>query len=400
MAQKVSDYEEIVGSEVIEGLRGLAEGLQGLSLIHINATKKGGGVAELLRRLIPLFNDLEIKARWEVLEGTPLFFKTTKSFHNALQGREVEINNKMIEEYKRVNRKNADRINLEADVVVIHDPQPAALIEDRSPDRWIWRCHIDLSKPDQKTWEFLYSYVKRYDVAIFSNPEFIKYLPILIFIIPPSIDPLSPKNKKLSSHEIEKIYEDYQIPKDKPILLQVSRFDSFKDPLGVISAYKLVKRERDCRLVLAGGMASDDPEGAQMLRRVKDEAADDPDIHILPPPPKEQLSDLEVNALQGGADVIIQKSLREGFALTVTEALWKAKPVVASSVGGIKLQVIDGKTGLLASSIEETAFKIKYLLDNPDIASKLGEAGKEHVRRNFLITRHLRDYLRLISIIA
>jgi trehalose synthase len=242
--------------------------------------------------------------------------------------------------------------------------------------------------------------VKRYDVAIFSNPEFIKYLPILIFIIPPSIDPLSPKNKKLSSHEIEKIYEDYQIPKDKPILLQVSRFDSFKDPLGVISAYKLVKRERDCRLVLAGGMASDDPEGAQMLRRVKDEAADDPDIHILPPPPKEQLSDLEVNALQGGADVIIQKSLREGFALTVTEALWKAKPVVASSVGGIKLQVIDGKTGLLASSIEETAFKIKYLLDNPDIASKLGEAGKEHVRRNFLITRHLRDYLRLISIIA
>jgi trehalose synthase len=404
MVPKLSDYEEIVGTEMIEELKRLAEGLQGLSLIHVNSTREGGGVAEMLHRLVPLFNELGIGTRWEVIEGTPLFFRTTKSIHNALQGGEVELTEEMEEEYRRVNRENAEKLNLNADIVVIHDPQPAALIEHRPPggSRWVWRCHIDPSRPDEGVWRFLESFIEGYDVAVFSTPEFIigKHLPLLLAIIPPSIDPLSDKNRELSQEEVEQVYERYGVPRDKPILLQVSRFDKFKDPIGVIRAYRLVKREIDCRLVLAGGMASDDPEGSLVMAQVREEAAGDPDIHLLPPPPQVKLSDLEINALQQGADVIIQKSLKEGFALVVAEALWKGKPVVATAVGGIKLQVIDGETGFLVNSIEETAARVKYLLDNPEVARRLGKMGREHVRQHFLITRHLRDYLKLFSIIA
>lgn len=404
MAEKIADYEKIVGPEPIEELRDLAEGLQGISLLHINSTLTGGGVAEMLHSLLPLFNDLGIKTRWEVIEGTPLFFRTTKSIHNALQGDEVEITEEMWEDYRRINRLNAQQLDLDADIVVIHDPQPAALIDYRPQgrNRWIWRCHIDPSRPDDGVWHFLENFIKRYDVAVFSTPEFIvgKALPPLLALVPPSIDPLSDKNRELSAEEIGQVYERYGVPRDKPVLLQVSRFDRFKDPIGVLRAYRLVKRENDCRLILAGGTADDDPEGSLILTQVREEAADDPDIHLLPPPPQEKLSDQEINALQQGADIIIQKSLKEGFALVVTEALWNGKPVVAGSVGGIKLQVIDGETGFLVNSIEETAARIKYLLDNPDVARRLGEMGKERVRRNFLITRHLRDYLRLFSIIT
>ena len=407
MQPGISDYAELAGKEAIEELRRLAGPLEGLSFLHVNSTREGGGVAELLRRLVPLLGELGLEARWEVIEGTPLFFRTTKGLHNALQGAEVELSPEMLEEYRRVNRENAERLDLEADAVVIHDPQPAALIDyrpsGRSRSRWLWRCHIDLSRPNQEAWDFLRSYVERYDLAIFSSPEFIRWpsAPLLIAIIPPSIDPLGEKNRELTREEVERVYSELGIPRDKPVLLQVSRFDRFKDPLGVIRLWRLVREEhgRDCRLVLAGGMATDDPEGEEVLRRVREEAAGEPDIHILPRPPAQQLTDLEVNALQRGADVVLQKSLREGFALTVTEALWKGKPVVATPTGGIKLQVIDGVTGCLASSTEEAASKVAWLLEHPDRARKLGEAGREHVRRNFLITRHLRDYLKLLSAI-
>jgi len=398
---KISDYEKVVGSEKIEELKGLAEGLQGLSLLHVNSTLVGGGVAEMLHSLVPLFNELGIETRWEVIKGSPLFFRTTKGIHNALQGNNIEIAEEMLERYLEINRRNAETLDLNADVVVIHDPQPLPLIARRpaGKHRWIWRCHIDITQPNNDIWKFLYCYIERYDMVILSMPEFAKYLPIPQDIIPPSIDPLSDKNKELPQKKIEEVYAKHGVPRDKPILLQVSRFDPFKDPIGVIAAYKLVKQKIDCRLVFAGGIASDDPESSEMLARVRERAEGDPDIHIIAPQ-TEPLPAVEVNALQRGADIIIQKSLREGFALTVTEAMWKGKPVVGTAVGGIKLQVKDGITGFLVRSIEETAERISFLLHNPELAQEMGEMAQEEVRKNFLITRHLRDYLRLFSIIT
>ena len=401
MAPKIHDYEKIVGPEKIAELERLAEPLQGLSLLHINSTLVGGGVAEMLHSLVPLFNDLGIATRWEVIKGSPLFFRTTKSIHNALQGNGTEIAPEMLERYREINKRNAEKLNLDADIVVIHDPQPLPLIEGRPPgrNRWIWRCHIDITHPAKEIWDFLKGYVNRFDMVILSMPEFAKYLPIPQDIIPPSIDPLSEKNRELPPEKIEEVYAKHGVSRDKSILLQVSRFDPFKDPIGVIEAYELVKREVDCRLVFAGGIASDDPESSEVLERVRLRVQGDPSIHLIAPQ-GEPLPALEINALQRGADIIIQKSLKEGFALTVTEAMWKGKPVIGTAVGGIKLQVIDGVTGFLVRSIEEVAERITFLLHNPDLAQEMGEMGQEQVRRNFLITRHLRDYLRLFSIIT
>lgn len=401
MTRTLSDYEKIVGKEAIVELERLAEGLQGMSLLHVNSTLVGGGVAEMLHSLIPLFNGLGIKARWEVIKGTPLFFKTTKNIHSALQGNHIEIVDEMLDRYREINRRNGEMLNLGSDVVVIHDPQPLPLIEYRPSgcNRWIWRCHIDLTHPNKQIWSFLYNYIKRYDVVVLSMPEFAQYLPIPQDIIPPSIDPLSDKNKDLSQERVDEVYNNYGIPKDKPVLLQVSRFDSFKDPIGVIQAWELVRRDIACSLVFAGGIASDDPESVEVLARVEERANNDSDIYIIASR-AEPLPAEEINALQRGADIIVQKSLREGFALTVTEAMWKGKPVVGAAVGGIKLQVKDGITGFLVRSIEETAERIVFLLRNPDLGKEMGELGKEQVRKNFLITRHLRDYLRLLRLAA
>lgn len=401
MAPKVSDYEKLVGSEAIEELRNLAEGLQGLSLFHVSSTLVGGGVAEMLHSLVPLFNDLGIETCWQVIKGSPLFFRTTKSIHNGLQGNENEIAAEMLKRYLEINRRNAEMLDLDADVVVIHDPQPLPLIDHRPPgrNRWIWRCHIDITHANKNVWNFLKGYIDRYDIVVLSMPEFAKYLPIPQDIIPPSIDPLSEKNKELPQEKIDEVYEKHGVPRDKPILLQVSRFDPFKDPIGVIEAFELVKREIDCRLIFAGGIASDDPESSDMLDRVRERAQDAPDIYVIAPQ-AEPIPAIEVNALQRGADIIVQKSLREGFALTVTEAMWKGKPVIGTAVGGIQLQVIDGITGFLVRSIEETAERISFLLRNPELAQEMGEMAQEQVRGNFLITRQLHDYLRLISIIA
>lgn len=402
MKFKLADYGEIIGKEKIEELNRLADKVRGQSLLHINSTFTGGGVAEMLHSLIPLFNQLGVETIWQSISGPPRFFEITKKFHNALQGGEEEITDDVFDFYLENNRHCAERLYLKADIVIVHDQQPASLIESRPVDsnRWIWRCHIDLTDPNEQVWNFLSRFVHKYDIVIFSSPEFAKYLPIPQDITPPSIDPLCDKNKEISDKIIEDTYERYGVPQDKPILLQLSRYDRFKDPLGVLQAHDLVRKDVDCRLVLAGGAADDDPEGVEMLRKVRERASDDPDVFILPPPEQSQLDAIEVNALQRGADVIIQKSLKEAFALTITEALWKKKPVVASAVGGIKLQILDGKTGFLVNSIEQTADKVKYLLNNPKVGDKLGIQGREHVRENFLITRHLRDYLRLLSIIS
>ena len=396
MVSELSKYEKIIGYEEIEKLRNQARRLKGITLLHVNSTDTGGGVAEILKSLVPLFRGLGISCEWKVIRGTKEFFRITKSFHNSLQGvgDKFRLTRDMAKEYQRVNRENAKRLGLGADVVVIHDIQPLPLVEVKGRNKWVWRCHIDLSRPEREVWEFLHPYVASYDATIFSVPEFRQALSIPQYIIAPSIDPLSDKNRDLSPQKVRELYRKFRIPMGGVTLLQVSRFDPSKDPLGVIEAYRMLKERMDCQLVLAGGGAEDDPEGSKILTKVMEEARDDPDIHILDLPPT---SFLEINALQRGADVIIQKSLKEGFGLTVTEALWKEKAVVGGKVGGIKLQIRDGETGFLVSSVGEAAQSVEYLFKNPSQAQKMGKSGKKLVREKFLITRHLKDYLNLLN---
>ena len=393
--KQLDDYRDIASQGTVEFLKRLAEKIQGKKILHINSTKLGGGVAEILHSLVPLLQNVGLEAQWEVISGSEEFFSTTKAFHNALQGLEQQISPQMLQNYLENNRENARRLSFEVDYVVIHDPQPAALIESRSPKgKWIWRCHIDISTPQRRVWDYLRQFVVKYDAAIFSLPRFAQRLPIPQFLIYPSIDPLSDKNRELTSQEQDRILRRLNIPLDKPILLQVSRFDRFKDPLGVIQAYRLVKKHHDLRLVLAGGGATDDPEGEVVLAEVRQAAKDDPDIHILLLPPD---AHLEINALQRAATIVLQKSLREGFGLTVAEAMWKGKPVIGGFTGGITIQLVYGLTVFHVNSVEGAAFRIHYLLDNPEVMAKMGQDAREYVRQNFLITRHLGDYLALMS---
>jgi trehalose synthase len=349
-------------------------------------------VAEILSHLVPLMEQLGVDARWNIIEGSDPFFQVTKKFHNALHGRTQDISKSDYEVFKEITQKNLEKMDLYGDIIFIHDPQPAGLIQSkiRIGKKWIWRCHIDISQPDDEVWNFLRPLIIQYDASVFSAPSFSRELPIRQFLISPSIDPLSDKNRELPQSVIESTFTKYGIPQDKPIITQVSRFDYLKDPVGVIQAFELVRKNINCRLVFAGGTASDDPESDKVLEEVKDRAAHNPDIHVLLVPPN---SDVDINALQRGSTIIVQKSLGEGFGLTVSEALWKAKPVVASAVGGIPLQVKDKWTGILSHGIEGTAFAIKQMLSNPDYARWLGINGREHVKNNFLITRHLKEYL-------
>jgi trehalose synthase len=384
-----------VGAPEVDELRTLASGLEGTTVEMVNSTSAGGGVAELLARLLPLMRELGLDARWRVMPGGPPFFEVTKRFHNALHGSAYRADPRDFEIFEEYNRRSLEQMPLEARFVVIHDPQPAGLVEARTQGdarRWIWRCHIDLSRPDPAVWSFLERYVVRYDSAIFSSPEFARQLPIPQYLFYPSIDPLADKNRELEPAFVAQVLERFGIDESRPILTQISRFDRLKDPVGVVRAYRLVKRYFDCQVVLAGGGASDDPEGGEVLSEVREAACGDPDIHILELP---ATSHIEVNALQRASTIVIQKSLREGFGLTVTEALWKKKPVVASAVGGIPLQVIHKHTGLLAHSVEGTAYQIRFLLSHPEIAQRLGEQGHEHVRENFLVTGNLKRYLTL-----
>ncbi|OGX29374.1 MAG: glycosyl transferase family 1 [Omnitrophica WOR_2 bacterium RIFCSPLOWO2_12_FULL_51_24] len=388
---RIEEYIPIVGQPIIDDLKLLAERLKGKVIQNINSTSVGGGVAEILHRIVPLLKELGVDARWDLIKGGEQFFEATKKFHNALHGMPVEISQKDFDIFLDTNRSNAEEVNIYGDVVFIHDPQPAALIRKKKENKWVWRCHIDVSEPNQKVWGFLRGFIDGYDAAVFSAPAFSQRLPIRQFLISPSIDPLSDKNKELPQEAIDSVLIKYGIPKDKPIITQISRFDRLKDPLGVIEVYKQVKRYSDCRLILAGGGASDDPESAEVLSEVKETAKDDPDIHILLLPQ----NDIEINALQRASTIILQKSIREGFGLTVAEALWKAKPVVASHVGGIPLQITHKYSGLLCHSTEGASFAVKQLLNSPDYAHRLGESGREHIKNNFLITRHLRDYMLL-----
>ena len=387
----IEEYIPIVGQSIIDDLRLLAEKLTGKVIQHVNSTAVGGGVAEILSRMVPLLKELGVDTRWDVIRGGEQFFEVTKKFHNALHGRPEEITQHDFDIFLETSQKNVEALDIYGDIVFVHDPQPIALIKKKAGNKWIWRCHIDVSDPNQLVWRFLMDFLGEYDSAVFSAPGFSRPLPIRQFLIPPSIDPLSDKNKELEPEKIAAVLRKYEILTNKPIITQISRFDRLKDPGGVIEAYLRVKKYIDCQLILAGGTATDDPEGLEVLDEVRERSKKDKDIHILLLPQ----NDLEVNALQRASTVVVQKSLKEGFGLTVAEALWKAKPVVASSVGGIPLQIKHKYSGLLSRSIDGTAFAIKQLLNSPEYALKLGENGRENVRNNFLLTRHLKDYILL-----
>jgi trehalose synthase len=395
MTVTLRDYEEVVGSEVMEEIRVLADHVRHKSLQNINSTPVGGGVAEILTRLIPLLQELGVNATWDVIKGDEAFFEVTKAFHNALHGKQEKITGKMFEIYRENTAMNLQTMTLSGDVILVHDPQPAGLIL-KKPEigrQWVWRCHIDVSNPEPDVWNFLKPYVEQYDATIFSMPDFAQQLPVPQYMILPSIDPLSDKNKKLDKAYVNQVLERYELDPDRPILTQISRFDRLKDPLGVIAAYRLVKKHRDCQLVLAGGGADDDPEGAQVLSEVKEAAAKDSDIHVLLLPP---FSDIEINALVRGSTIVFQKSIKEGFGLTVSEALWKRKPVIGGDVGGIKIQLINGVTGYLVHSPEGAANRTMELLGNPELRRQLGENGHQHVKENFLLTRQVKRYMLLM----
>jgi trehalose synthase len=391
---QLDDYVPILGIQEVDDLRALAGRLAGRTVQMVNSTAVGGGVAEILNRLVPLMQELGVSPRWDVITGGNDFFEITKAFHNALHGGPYDGRPQDFETFLAYNEQNRKRLSFDSEFTVIHDPQPVALIDARPPGKnhWIWRCHIDLSRPNQRVWEFLRPFVCRYDGSLFSSPEFSRQLPIPQYLFFPCIDPLSDKNRELTPEAVQAVAERFGIDTDRPVLTQISRFDRLKDPVGVIQAYQIVKRYADCQLVLAGGSATDDPEGAEVLAEAREAAGGDPDVHVLDLPP---WSAIEINALQRASTIVIQKSLREGFGLTVAEALWKKKPVVASAVGGIPAQVIHKHTGLLAHSVEGTAYQIRFLLSHPSLAQKFGEQGHEHVREHFLITSNVRRYLAL-----
>jgi trehalose synthase len=398
MTPPLTAYAEAAGAEVIDHLRQLARPLAGTRVVHVNSTAVGGGVAEILSRLVPLQRELGIDASWELMEGNSEFFAATKRFHNALQGNPTDIPSHLLEIYEEVNGANARRLEeklSEADYVVIHDPQPAPFLQlcPRRKGKWMWRCHIDISRPHRRVWRYLREYVRLYDASVFSLASFAQPLDHPQYLIPPSIDPLSDKNLPLPPEEVAAVGESYGIDPHRPMVLQVSRFDRFKDPVGVIRAYRLVRDHVPLQLVLAGGAADDDPEGEAVLEEVRMEAGTDPDIHVLLLPPDAHRT---INALQRLADVVLQKSVREGFGLTVSEALWKGRPVIGGETGGILLQVVSNHTGFLVNTPEGAAFRIRYLLSRPDQRKIMGEKGHRFVRENFLLTRHLREYLTMM----
>lgn len=399
MNDLIKSYLPIVGERIIDQLEQIAKPLAGKRVVHVNSTKLGGGVAEILQKMDPLMNAFGLQSEWVVIDGDQDFFNCTKGFHNAIQGNQVLIPKNLFKHYEEVNRENAKKLQAtlnDADIVIIHDPQPAALIEHfpKRKGKWVWRCHIDASHPYRKVWNFLKKWIVQYDASIFTMPDFTHHLPHPMYLIAPSIDPLADKNIELPQSEIDQVRETFQIDPNRPMILQVSRYDRFKDPVGVIEAYRIAKRYNpDLQLIFAGASASDDPEGEVVMHEVNQAAEDDPTIKVLMLPPDAART---INALQRAADIVLQKSVKEGFGLTVSEALWKGKPVIGGHVGGIRLQVKDYETGFLVHTPEGAAQSIRYLLRYADQRRLMGEQGRELVRQNFLITRHLREYMTLM----
>ena len=398
----LDDYRDPAGAEAVERLAAAAEGLKGARVLNLSSTSFGGGVAELLYTHIPLLQDLGIDADWKLIEGSEEFFQITKLMHNALHGMAVPWSEGFEHTYMERIRTNVDRFHEDADFVMVHDPQPAAMLtllenDGRRQGRWVWRCHIDVSQPMEQVWSFLATHVARYDAAVFTLDEFVRPgLSVTVAVIPPSIDPLSPKNAQLDPLAVREILRPYGMDVERPIVTQVSRFDPWKDPIGVIDAYRMVKEEfSELQLALVGSMAHDDPEAWHFLELAEEHRREDPDIHLLTN--LQGVGPTEVNAFQRASEVVIQKSIREGFGLTVSEALWKERPVIAGDTGGLRLQVKDGDCGYLVSSPEECAQRLSELLRDEPARKRMGAAGKEHVRDRFLTVRELTEYLELFT---
>jgi trehalose synthase len=391
----LDEYRAVTPAGTIEMLRRLSERVRRRHLLNVSASREVGGVAEILRGLVPLLEEVGVESAWEALDGDGGAATLGARLHHALQGGDERVPDEAFEEFRAFTRARAASLEAAADMVVTHDALAAGLIEARPQEgAWVWRCHLDVSRPQRRAWTFLRQYVVKYDAAVFSLPAFAQRLPIPQFTIYPAIDPLDDKNRELSAGEIDAILDRLGVPRDKPILLQVGRFDRFKDPLGVIEAYRLVKRQHDCRLVLVGGAESDDPEGVELSAEVREAASHDADLLCLELRPRQRL---EVNALQRAATIVLQKSTREGFGLGVAEAMWKSKPVIGGFAGGITAQIVYGVTGYTVNSIEGAAFRARQLLADPELRARIGAAAREHVRERFLLTRHLGDVLALMA---
>lgn len=398
----LSDYASIAGRSLVEEIRGLAEPLQGKRVLHLSATAFGGGVSEILYTLVPLMVDVGLACEWQVIYGREEFFNATKVMHNALQGSPNELSDEQWETWHRYNRINANELSGDWDVCIVHDPQPAAIhaLVPGKARTWVWRCHIDLSSPNPATLARLLPYLETYPAAVFHMDRYVpEDLDGRAHLIPPAIDPLAPKNMAFSTDDAIYICGQFGIDVDRPLLCQVSRFDPWKDPLGVIDAYRIVKEVHpDVQLALVGSMATDDPEGWDYFNATVSHADGDPDIHIFNN--FNNVGSIEVNAFQSHADVVIQKSIREGFGLTVTEAIWKARPTIGGDVGGIPLQIRDGESGFLVSTVEQCAERALEILADPTLGKRLGRAGKETARAHFLTPRLLRDWLSLFRQLA
>jgi trehalose synthase len=395
----LSDYASIVGRPLVEEIRERAARLQGKRIVHLSATAFGGGVSEILYTLVPLMIDVGLDVEWQVIYGREEFFNATKVMHNALQGNPQDLTDEQWEIWRRYNEINARELSAGWDVCIVHDPQPAAMcsLVGEKASNWIWRCHIDLSAPNEQTLAQLLPSLNCYPAAVFHMPTYVPAgLHAEAHIVPPAIDPLNPKNMAFAPDDATYICEQFGIDVDRPLLCQVSRFDPWKDPLGVIDAYRIVKEQMpEVQLALVGSMATDDPEGWDFFNATVAHADGDPDIHILNN--LNNVGAIEVNAFQSHCDVAIQKSTREGFGLTVSEAIWKGRPFVGGSVGGIPLQISDGETGFLVSTVEECAQRSLEILADPELGMRLGKAGKESVRRRFLTPRLLRDWLEMFE---
>jgi trehalose synthase len=395
--KSLADYTHIVGRPLVEEIRELAEPLRGRRVVHLSATAFGGGVSEILYTLVPLMRDVGLDVEWQVIYGREEFFNATKVMHNALQGNPQDLTEDQWATWSQYNEMNARELSRGWDVCIVHDPQPAAIysLAPEKAEGWVWRCHIDVSTPNPDTMRRLLPYIERYPQSLFHVHDYVPQgMNGAVNIVPPAIDPLAPKNMALSREDAMYVCRQFGIDTERPMICQVSRFDPWKDPLGVIDAYRIVKAERpDVQLALVGAMASDDPEGWDFYNSTLAHADGDPDIHILNN--FNNVGAIEVNAFQSLAEVVIQKSTREGFGLTVSEALWKGRPFIGGNVGGIPLQVADGETGYLVDSVGECAARIGDVLRDPGLARSLGLRGKEHVREHFLTPRYLRDYLKI-----
>ncbi|NSW87344.1 MAG: glycosyltransferase [Syntrophobacteraceae bacterium] len=388
---RIEDYERYVGAETVERILDKSRPFQDRYVANVNSTYYGGGVAELLGPLVLLMNGLGIRTEWRVIQGNPDFFSITKKMHNALQGGEINLSDRKKQIYEDVIRENSLRNYLEHDMVIIHDPQPLPMIEHyRKRGPWVWRCHVDLSCPHKELWHYFVPFIEKYDAVILSIKEYMQNLktPTLFFL--PAIDPFSTKNRELDDQEIDERLEHYGIPDDLPLVVQISRFDYWKDPQGVIDAFKIARREVDCTLVLLGNVATDDPEGTQVYESLLD--CQEERIIIL-----SRQDTALVNALQARAAVVLQKSIREGFGLTVSEAMWKGTPVIGGNVGGIRYQIEDGVNGFLVSTVEQAAERIVTLLKDENLRREMGEKGREKVRQNFLLSRYLEQYIDLFN---